>query len=411
VTSVWADRDFRYYWAGATVSQVGTGVTVVAVPLVALFQLHASVTEIGFLSAAEFLPYLLLTLPAGELVDRMRRRPLLIGCDAVRAVSLALIPLAALGGFLSLPLLFAVVVVVGSASVLFDVAAISVLPSLVGRDGLLQANAAIETSRSVGSVAGPGIGGALVGALKASGAIAVDAVSYVVSAFCLLMVRAPEPEPMYTKGGGVKSLGVGLRQVRRSPVLRPQVTYLATSGLLWGAVEGLLIVFSVRDLGLSGPQVGLVAAVGNVGAVVGALTSRMLALRVGLGNTLVIGATGTVLGSALVAAAPASYPLPWLLGGQFLVTLTVLWFNIQSVSLRQAVTPGQVLGRVNAAVRLLGFGALPIGAAVGGVLGGAVGMRETLIGATALSIIPTVVLALSPLRPLKTAPDEEPVWD
>jgi MFS family permease len=410
VTSVWADRDFRYYWAGATVSQVGTGVTIIAVPLVALFQLHASVTEVGLLSAAEFLPYLLLTLPAGELVDRMKRRPLLIACDAIRAVALALIPLAAVGGFLSLPLLFGVVVVVGSATVLFDVAAVSVLPSLVGRDALLQANAAIETSRSVGSVAGPGIGGALVGALKASGAIAVDAASYLVSALCLLMVRADEPEPTYTKGGGIKSLGVGLRQVRKSPVLRHQVIYLAASGLLWGAVEALLIVFSVRELGLSGPQVGLVGAVGNVGAVIGAMTSRRLAQRVGLGNTLVIGAVGTTLGMALVATAPASFPLPTLLGGQFIVTLTVLWFNIQSVSLRQAVTPSQVLGRVNAAVRLLGFGALPIGAAVGGVLGGAVGMRETLIAATVLSVIPTIVLALSPLRPLKTAPDEEPVW-
>ena len=163
MTSVWADRDFRYYWAGATVSEVGTGVTMIAIPLVALFQLDASVAEVGVLSAVEFVPYLLLTLPAGELVDRMRRRPLLIGCDVVRAVALALIPLAAMGGFLSLPLLFGVVVVVGSATVLFDVAAVSVLPSLVGRDGLLQANAAIETSRSVGSVAGPGIGGALVG--------------------------------------------------------------------------------------------------------------------------------------------------------------------------------------------------------------------------------------------------------
>ena len=102
--------------------------------------------------------------------------------------------------------------------------------------------------------------------------------------------------------------------------------------------------------------------------------------------------------------------MPWLLCGQFVTTLTILWFNIQSVSLRQAVTPSQVLGRVNAAVRLLGFGAFPIGAAVGGVLGGTVGMRETLIGATVLLVIPTVVLALSPLRPLKTAPDEEPVW-
>jgi MFS family permease len=408
--SVWHDRDFRFFWTGSTISTLGSSVTVIAIPLVALLELDASVAEVGILQALEFLPFLLLGLPAGEIVDRMRRRPLMIACDVVRALALAVVPIAAALDFLSLPLLFAVVFVTGSATVLFDVAAVSVLPSLVGRDNLLQANAAIETSRSAGTVAGPGIGGALVGAVKASGAIAVDAASYVVSAVCLLMVRAPEPAPTHTGGQGLRSLGAGFRQIRKSPVLRPQVIYLSTSGLLFGGVEALLIAFSVRDLGLSGPEVGIVMMVGNVGALVGALTSRRLADRLGLGNTLVIGAFGTVAGTALVASAQTDHPLPWLLVGQFLTTLTILWFNIQSVTLRQAVTPDRVLGRVNASVRMVGWGAMPIGAATCGLIGGAVGMRETLAGLTVLSVVPAVVLALSGLRPLRTAPPEEPVW-
>jgi MFS family permease len=392
------------------VSQAGTAITAIAVPLVALLELHATALQVGLLRAAEFLPYLLLTLPAGELVDRRRRRPLMIRCDLGRAVALALIPVAALAGFLSLPLLFVVVIVVGSASVLFDVAAVTVLPSLVGRSALLQANAALETSGSVAVVAGPGVGGALVGVIKASGAVAVDAMSYFVSAAFLLRVRAPEPAPAAATRLGVRSLGVGLQQVRRSPMLRPLVLYLGATNLFFGAFEAVLVVFEVRGLGLSGPQVGAVAALGNFGAVVGALTSRRLASRVGLGLTLVLGAVGSTLGSALVICAPRSDPFPLLVAGQFVLTVTLLWFNIQSLSLRQAVTPDAVRGRVNAAVRMLGFGAIPVGAALGGVIAAAVGLRETLALATVLAAAATVQLGLSPLRRLRTTPEEEPVW-
>jgi MFS family permease len=392
------------------VSQTGTAITAVAVPLVALLQLQATALQVGLLRAAEFMPYLLFTLPAGELVDRRRRRPLMIGCDLVRAVALAVVPLAAVLGFLTLPLLFAVVVTVGFASVLFDVAAVTVLPSLVGRNALLQANAALETSGSVAVVAGPGLGGALVGIIKASGAVAADALSYLLSAGFLLRVRAAEPAPAASPYGGVRTLAVGLRQVRRSPVLRPLVLYLSATNLIFGAFEAVFVVFEVRGLGLDGPQVGAVVAIGNLGAVIGALTSRRLANRVGLGLTLLLGAVGSAAGSVLVTCAPRSAPLPWLVAGQFVLALTVLWFNIQSLSLRQAVTPDAVRGRVNAAVRMLGFGAIPLGAALGGVIAGAIGLRETLAVFTALSAVATVQLGVSSLRRLRTAPDEEPVW-
>jgi MFS family permease len=408
--SVWRDRDFRSYWAAHTISQVGSAVTSIALPLVALLELDASALQVGLLRAAEFLPYLLLTLPAGELVDRFRRRPLMVGCDLVRAAALILIPIAAVGGLLSLPLLFAVAAVVGSATVLFDVASVSVLPSLVGRSGLLQANAALETSGSVALVAGPGLGGVLVGWVKASGAMAVDAFSYLFSAVCLLLVRAPEPAPGGAGTGGIRHLAVGLQQVRQSPVLRPLVIYLGATNLIFGLFEAILIVFEVRGLGLGGQQVGVVTAVGNVGAVIGALTSRRIATRVGIGWTLVVSALGNVLGSALVTCAPRSGPIPLLIAGQFVFGVTVLWFNIQSLSLRQAVTPDRVRGRVNAAVRMLGFGAIPLGAALGGLLGSWIGLRETLGLATALALLATVQLGMSPLRSLRSTPEEEPVW-
>lgn len=192
---VWRDRDFRAYWAGHTVSQVGTAVTSIALPLVALFELDPSAGEVGLIGAAEFLPYLLLTLPAGALVDRVRRRPLMVGCDLWRAAVLALVPIASVAGFLSLPLLVVVVFAAGAATVFFDVAYLSVLPSLVRREQIVAANGALETSRSAASVVGPGVGGALVGLLRAPAAVAADAASYLVSALCLLAIRAPEPPP------------------------------------------------------------------------------------------------------------------------------------------------------------------------------------------------------------------------
>jgi MFS family permease len=192
-TSVWRDRDFVRYWTGQTVSEVGSQVTELALPLVALLQLGASSTEVGVLRAVAFVPYLVLSLPAGVLADRRRRRPLMIGADLGRAVLLALVPLAALLDVLSLPLLGTVAVAAGALTVVFDVCYLSVLPGLVSRDRIQQANGGLEASRAAAAVAGPGLGGALVSLLRASGAMIVDAASFVVSAACLLTIRRPEP--------------------------------------------------------------------------------------------------------------------------------------------------------------------------------------------------------------------------
>ena len=411
--SVWRDADFVRFWTGHSVSQLGAAVTQVALPLVALLTLGASAAQVGLLRAAEFVPYLLLTLPAGALVDRVRRRPLMVGCDLWRAAFLLLVPLAAWLGQLSVPLLLVVTAAAGAATVLFDVAYLSVLPSLVRRDQVVAANAALETSRSVAGVAGPSLAGALVGVLRPAGVLVVDAASYVVSAVALLLVRRPEPHADPLPDGaprGRRAAGAGLRQLRASRVLRPVTLYLAATNLAGSAFETVLLVFLVRDLELGAAAVGLVLGLGNLGLVLGAATSAPLARRLGIGPVLVLGATVQVVGMATLALTPAGPgAVPLLVGGQVLFTTALLWFNVQSVSLRQTLTPAVVLGRVNAAVRLIGFGTIPLGAAVGGLVGDALGLRETLLCCVALNLPSLALVARPVVLRTRTAPEEEPV--
>jgi MFS family permease len=411
--SVWRDADFLRFWTGHSVSQLGAAMTQVALPLVALLTLGASAAQVGLLRTAEFLPYLLLTLPAGALVDRMRRRPLMIGCDLWRAAFLALVPLAAWLGWLSLPLLLVVMPAAGAATVLFDVAYLSVLPSLVRREQVVAGNAALETSRSAAGVLGPGLAGGLLSVLRPAGVIAVDAVSYLVSALSLLLIRTPEPRPeprAEAASRGLRAAAVGFRQLRRSPVLGPVTLYMAAINLAWTAFETVFLVFLVRGLHLSGTTIGLALGVGNLGLVAGAVTSAPLARRLGIGPVLLLGAAVQVLGFAVLALLPAGpAAVPLVVAGQVLSTTGVLWFNVQSVSLRQTLTPPAVLGRVNAAVRLIGFGTIPLGAAVGGLLGDALGLRPTM-GACLVLAVPSVALVgRRAVRRIRTTPEPEPL--
>jgi len=405
------ERDFVLLWSGQSVSEVGSAVTYVALPLVALLTLGASAADVGLLRMAEFLPYLLLTLPAGALVDRVRRRPLMIGCDLWRAAFLVLVPLAAWVGWLSLPLLLVVTLAAGAATVLFDVAYLSVLPSLVRRDQVVAGNSALETSRSVAGVLGPGLAGGLMGLLRPAGVLAFDAASYLVSAFSLLLIRTPEPRaepPADAVPRGLRAATAGLRQLRSSPVLGPVTLYLAATNLAWSAFETVFLVFLVRGLHLSPAAIGLALGLGNVGLVLGALTSAPLARRFGIGPVLVLGATGQVLGLAVLAFVPAGdAAVPLVVAGQVLLTTTILWFNVQSVSLRQTLTPASVLGRVNAAVRLVGFGTIPLGAAAGGLLGEAMGLREAMVVCVALSVPALALVARRAVIRIRTTPEPE----
>jgi MFS family permease len=409
--SLWRNRDFVRYWAGQTVSQIGNQVTDLALPLVALLQLGASSTAVGLLRAVEFAPYLLLTLPVGVLADRRRRRPLMIGADLGRAALLALVPLGVLLDLLSLPLLGVIAVGSGALTVVFDVCYQSALPGLVRREQLQQANGGLEASRAAAAIAGPGLGGALVSLLRASGAVIVDAASFVVSAVCLLAIRRPEPAPEPPSGArGLRSLLAGWQQVRRSPLLRPNTLYMATSNLCGSAFMPVLIVFEVRELRLSGLAIGVVAMLGNVGFLAGTFVTRRLGVRIGIGRVICVASPVGAGGMLIMALAPRAGPIPVLVAGQALLGTGIALFNLQSLSLRQAITPAGLLGRVNSVVRLIGWGTIPAGAALGGWLGGAIGLRAVLAACAAGSLLTTAFPLFSAIRQVDQTPEPEPVW-
>ena len=406
----WRNRDFQRYWFGHTVSQLGSQVTTLALPLVALLQLNATSSQVGLLRASQYLPFLLLTLPVGVLADRVRRRPLMIFADLGPAALLALIPAAAAVGVLGLPMLAAVAFGVGAFTVVFDVCYGSVLPGLIPREQLQSGNAALESSRAFASIAGPGLGGALVSLFKASGAVIADAASYLVSAASLLAIRRREPQAATPSQRGFGSLLVGWRQVAHSPLLRPNTSYTAVSNLVGTAFGTVLIVFEVRELGLSGFAIGAVSALGNIGFLLGAATSRRLGRRIGIGPVICLSGLLSATGMTVMAAAPRGMPLPSLVAGQLILGSGIAMSNLQTMSLRQAITPDAVLGRVNAAVRFVGFGTIPIGGAAGGALAGSIGFRRLLFLAALGLVLATLFPLLSAVRRTHETPPVEPLW-
>jgi MFS family permease len=403
---------FRRLWASVGLSLFGSEITVLALPLAAVAVLDASAGQVALLAAAGTAPFLLLGLPAGAWVDLWPRRSLMVGCDWARGLLLASIPLAYALDALTLSHLFVVAFAVGAFSVLFDIAALSVLPVLVPRDRLASANGALESVRAVGQTAGPATGGALVQALSAPVAVLVDAVSF---AFSALLLRGlpplPAPPRPEVRVPVRRQVAEGLAFCLRHPVIRP----LAAGGAwlnFWGhALLAVFVPFAVRELDLSPAVIGLVLAGSNIGYLLGALLVPRVNARIGVGPAIVV---GVVLHGGLIAAAlaPASAPLPWLLGGFAVQALGVAMWNVNAVSLRQAATPEPLLARMNATNRFLLWGAMPLGAATGGLLATALSLpAAVLIPALALPCCAAPLLrsALRTVRELPTVVPAEVV--
>jgi MFS family permease len=410
--TLWRHTDFLKLWSAETVSQFGTQVSALAIPFVAILVLEANAFEIGLLGAIEFLPFILFTLPAGVWVDRLRRRPILIAGDIGRAAVLATIPLAYVFDVLTIYQLYLVGFIAGILTVFFDVAYQSYLPSLVDRSQIVEGNSKLQISVSAATIAGPGIAGALVGALTAPIAILVDAASFVGSALFIFGIRRHEPAPDRHVGadgqpreGMRREIASGLRYVLGHRYLR---AIAATTGLsnLFGTIAfSIYLLYAVRDLGLSPAVMGLVFGLGNIGALVGALVASKTAVRFGVGRTIVgsIFLYGPSL--LLIAIAPPSAPVPFLIAAGILAGFSGMVYNINQVSLRQAITPEAMQGRMNATMRFVVWGTIPIGGIVGGALGTAIGLRETIwIGAIG-SLIAFLPVFLSPIRALRKIPE------
>jgi len=411
---LWRHPDFLKLWIGESISLVGSQITILALPLVAVLLLEATPAQMGLLRAAQYGPFLLLGLLAGVWVDRLRRRPIMIWADLGRAVLLGSIPLAAGLGLLRIEQLYLVAFLVGIQTVFFDVAYQSFLPSLVAREQLIEGNSKLEMSRSFAQIAGPGLGGGLVQLLTAPLALIVDSLSFLASALFLALIRTAEPCPTASERRTLRGeIAEGLRFVLGNPLLRANAGCTGTWNLCSSTIQALFVLYATRELGLGSATLGLILAAIGPGALLGAWLASRAAGWLGVGPTIIlaalIGGTGS-LAVPLAGAVPTlAIPLagavltptvPLLAAGSFVSGLGGTLYNVTTVSLRQAITPEHLQGRMNATIRFLVWGTMPLGALLGGFLGEAIGLQPTLVlGAVAVQLSFLWPL-LSPLRQL-----------
>jgi MFS family permease len=413
LTGLWRHPDFMKLWSAETISQFGTQVTFIALPLVAAVILNVSPFEFGLLAVFDFLPFILFTLPAGAWVDRLRRRPVMIIGDVGRALMLLSIPIAYQLDVLTIYQLYVVGFVNGIFTVFFDVAYQAYLPSLVERNQIVEGNAKLEISRSTAMIAGPGAGGVLIQFLGPALAVVADAISFLGSALFLFGIRKREPPVVRAETTDGKKVGLrtevaeGLRYVLGHSLLRPIAACTGSSNLFGTIGFSILLLYMARDLGLEAGVIGLIFAIGNIGTLLGAFTSSTIPRRLGVGRTIVGSALLFGPTMLLVPLAPREFPAPLLIVSGLIAGFGNVLYNVSQVSLRQAITPDAMQGRMNATMRFIVWGTIPIGGILGGTLGSTIGLLPTLWISAIGSFIPGLFVLFSPVRKLKTIPEPE----
>jgi len=400
-------HDFRQLWAAETISQIGTQITQIALPILAVITLSATEFEMGILIALETLAFLVIGLPAGAWVDRWSRKRVLVANDLVRAVALGSMPIAYAFDMLTLWQLFAVALITGVATVFFDVAYQSYLPSLVDKSQIVEGNSKLEVSRAVSQVAGPGMAGLLIKVLGAPLMFVFDAVSFVASALFIGRIRHEEPvHDRSTRRPLRVEIGEGLSFVFRHPLLRRIVACTGTSNFFSTVSATMLVLFMVRELGFDETQIGLTFSAGAVGGLLGAATTTRFAKYFGDGRSIVLGAGLIIPYAALVPLSALGVPLLLMPLSVFGISYAVVLYNIVQLSFRQRLCPIPLLGRMNASIRFLVYGTMPLGGLAGGALGAWLGVLPTLWIAALGSILAFLPVLLSPLRTMRDLPVE-----
>jgi MFS family permease len=403
--------DFLKLWTAETISVFGSAITQLALPLIAATTLSVTPFEFGLLTTIEFLPFILFSLPAGVWVDRLRRRPILIAGDLGRAVAIASIPVAFYFDALTIWQLYIVGFINGILTVFFDVAYQSYLPSVVERDQLVDGNSKLEITRSASQILGPGLAGILIGFFRAPFAMILDALSYFVSALFLTWIRRPEPPVVAhdevvsgPKPSMRQEISVGLRYVTGHRWLRNIAATTGTSNLFGNVVNAILILYLVDERGLGPEAIGFAFSVASVGFLVGALTTNRLTSRVGVGRMLVASSIGFSVSNLPIAFAPDALIWPALAISGLIGGFCSTAWNINQVSLRQAITPTRMQGKMNATMRFIVWGTIPLGAILGGALGGIIGLHETIIVGAIGGLFAFIPVTLSSVRHIVTMP-------
>lgn len=390
-------RDFRLVWLGETASNLGNGITTVALPLIAVVTLHAGAFATGLLAAAVWLPWLVVGLPAGAWVDRLPLRPLMIICDLVSVVMYVSVPAAWWLDALTLTHLLIVALACGTAAVLFNTAYHTYVSVILDEDDLMEGNSKLQGGESATRVAGPGVGGLVAQALGPAVGLLLDAVTFVVSAACLLCVRARETGrrgPAGPRESLKRRISVGVGFVLRDPYLRTIVTAGALLNFALLGYQAVQVVFLVRTLGAGPVTVGVLVAAGSLGGVVGSLVIRPLGRRMGTARAML---------AALLVAAPFALLMPLAspgaglllyFAGSFVLGAGVVACNVVLATFRQSYCPPRLLGRVVATTMVINHSAIPLGSLLGGTLGDLFGARTAMWVMTAL-LVPSSLLLLT----------------
>lgn len=412
-SGLWRERNFLTLWTGQTISQFGSQIGAGALRYTAILALGVTPVQLSLLAAAQIVPALLLGLLVGVWVDRRRRRPLLIAADVGRGLLLLSVPLAALLGLLRVEQLYLVAALVGALSIVFDVAYHSFLLQLVRREQLVEGNSKLGVSDALAEIAGPPSGGALVQLVGGPLAVALDALSFFVSALSLGQIRVrEEPPPAAARQRVLPEVAEGLRATLGHPLLLPLLGVALTRSLAGGIIGTLYDLYLLRELGLGPALIGLTVAVGGVSSLAGALLAGRVTARLGLGQTMAVAAVFGALEAQLLPLARGPWGLGMIMLAQSCDMIGTI-FQINALSLRQAAAPAQLLGRVNASFQALSTGALLLGTLLAGPLAELLGLRMAMaLGTLGIALSGLWVFA-SPLRRLQHMPEalepEDPI--
>ncbi|MEU8333832.1 MFS transporter [Micromonospora sp. NPDC048839] len=399
-------HDFRLLWTGQTVSSIGSNVTTVALPLVAVAVLDAGTFQVAVLTAAAWLPWLLIGLPAGAWVDRLPRRPVMVACDLFRALLFLSVPLAAALDRLTVWHLLLVALSAGVARVFFETADQVYLPVLLRPEQLAEGNAKLHAAQTASYVVGPGVAGLIAQLIGAVSALLLDAISFLVSAVCLLRIRTVEPRVRRVDQSRSlrRDIAEGLRFVARDPYLRVLTVFGAASNIGLTGYQAVLVVFLVRELRIEPGLVGALVGVMSAGGIIGALLATTLARRCGTARALLIAALLTGPPALLIPLAAPGVGLIWPALGGVLIGLGVAIGNVVKGAFRQTYTPHHLLGRVTVSMHLLNYGTIPLAAVLAGALGARYGVGTAIFVMTAWLAVTPLVLLIGPIRRRRDLP-------
>lgn len=401
---LWRHGDYLHLWGAQGISAFGSQITLLALPLVAILTLRASAFEVAALTALGLVPFIFLSAPAGVWVDRLRRRPILVLTDIGRGASLLSIPIAYALGALTLPHLYGVALLNGVLTVFFTLAYQAYLPSLLAREHLVEANTKFEATESAARLAGPGAAGGLVALTSAPVAVLADAVTFFASGALIVSMKHREAvaaDPAKEPGAFWHELRDGGRFALRNVYTRAILATTAIINVGFSMAWAILLVYVVRELEMSAGTAGLVLSAGEAGGLLGVIVASRLTRRAGAGPVII--GSAALFGPALlvIALAPSSMPIPFVILGWSLGSFASVLYNATTVGVRQALVPQRLQGRVVGFARTIVWGVSPLGSLAGGALAAAAGLRFAIVVGALVALVALVPALLSPLRSLR----------